>query len=105
MEKIIVILALGFLNYLMRALPFLLFNEKPFPEHIRQWLQYVPVAVLCAILAPMLFITNTKIDFSLNNTILLAAIPTFIVGIISKNMGLILAFGVIAMAVIQYVVR
>ena len=95
MEKIIIILALGFFNYLIRALPFLIFSKKPFPSYVKTWLQYVPIAVLCAILAPML----------LDKNIFLAAIPTFIVGILSKNMGFILAFGVITMAIIQYVVK
>lgn len=101
MEKLTIILIVGLANYLMRAIPFMLFSEKELPVTLRSWLGYVPIAVLTAILAPMLFMPENKIDISLNNTMLLAAIPTFIIGKVTKNMGFTLVLGVVAMALIQ----
>lgn len=102
MTKIVAILVLGFINYILRVTPFIFFSKNNLPEWLRKWLTNVPIAVLCAMLAPMLFVTNGNINLSLSNHYLLAAIPTFLLGAWTKNMGVVLATGIIFMAIINH---
>lgn len=72
-------------TYLPRVLPLVVLSKVDIPRPFMRWLKYIPVAVLASLLAPELFLDNGRPDFSFSNLFFLAAIPSFFIAAISKN--------------------
>jgi len=71
-------------------------------ETVIEWLGYIPVAVLAAILAPSILLdAQQHIALHLNNLMLLAAIPCFLVAVKTRSLVFTLIVGMIAMALLQ----
>ena len=80
-QNAILLTMLGMLvvTYIPRVLPVWVLTSKPLPPVVVAWLRYVPVAILAALLLPALVVSENRLDVSLGNLFLWAAIPTFIV--------------------------
>lgn len=100
-EVAIVILGGAVVTYLSRALPLVLVSRLKMPPIVEKWLGFVPIAVLSSLLAPLLLMPGGKLDFTLGNHYLLAAVPTFVVAWVSRNLLATLAAGIILMVVVQ----
>jgi branched-subunit amino acid transport protein len=75
----LMLIGMNVVTYIPRLLPVWALASKPLPKIIADWLRYVPVAVLAAMLLPSLFVNEGHIDLSLGNMFLWAAIPTLVV--------------------------
>lgn len=78
---------MGLVTYLPRALPLIYLAHKKMPQGLIDWLGFIPVAVLSALLAPILFIESTSQTFSLTGTELLVAIPTLLFAVKTRSLG------------------
>lgn len=74
----LIILGMAAVTYLPRLLPVLVLSSKSLPPIVVMWLQYVPVAVLAAMLLPALMMPDKQLDLSFNNLFLWASIPTIV---------------------------
>lgn len=90
---------MALVTYIPRFTPLFLLSKKDLPKLFVKWLKYIPVAVLSALLAPLILIRENHLDFSVHNSFLLAAIPCFIVAAISKNIFLTILTGIIIYAI------
>ncbi len=72
---------MGLVTYLPRLLPILFLSARSLPRLVENWLNYIPVAVMAALVGPALLVPDNKLDLSLTNLFLLAALPTFFVAI------------------------
>lgn len=98
-EKLVflTICGMGVVTYLPRLLPMLLLSGRRLSPWITQWLSFVPATVLAALLAPGLLCQDGALRLDLENSFLLAAIPTFLVawrvksffGTVATGMGVI----------------
>jgi branched-subunit amino acid transport protein len=88
-------------TYLARLVPMLVLSRMEIPEGFRRWLQFVPVAVLSALLAPNILLQNERLALRLDNTYLLAAVPTMIVAARFKNIFLTVFCGIVCLAAIR----
>jgi len=86
-DYLFLFLGMGAATYLPRALPLLYLAHKQMPQWLIDWLSMIPVAVLSALLAPVLFVegpgrvlTFTKPDF-------LVAIPTLLFALKTRSLG------------------
>lgn len=95
------ILGLGVANYLPRALPVLFLSRTKIPEPVVAWLGFVPAAAMAALVLPDILMTNKEINISLHNLNLLAAIPSFLVAIKTRSLGLTLLTGMACLALLQ----
>jgi branched-subunit amino acid transport protein len=101
----IFIIILGLVNFLLRFLPAQILNKIALPEVVEEWLSFIPVATMSAIVIPVLLKTNNSlISFSWHNLNLLSAVPTVIVAAKTRNLGYTLATGMVTMAVLQNLV-
>lgn len=99
---IILILVLGGTNFLIRFLPAAFLNKITLPKVVEEWLSYVPVATMAAIVMPELLKGDGQIiHFSLHNLNLLSALPTIIVAARTKSLGYSLAAGMGTMALLK----
>ena len=79
MELLGCIIGMALVTALARILPLTLLTERQLPLALIRCLNFVPVAVLSALLAPELLIKDEHLFLSMDNLYLLAAIPTWLV--------------------------
>lgn len=84
-KYIFMIIGMAFVTYIPRMLPVTLLSKIEIPEILVRILKFVGPAILAALLAPTIFITEGAIDISLNNNYLLAAIPTFFTAYFTRS--------------------
>lgn len=87
------ILGMMVVTYIPRMLPLAILSRINISKGVLNWLSYVPVAVLSALLAPELLIKNGQLDISISNSYLVASIPCFLAGIYTKNIFLTVVTG------------
>ncbi len=86
-EYLLLFGGMGLVTYLPRALPLIYLAHKQLPQGLIDWLSFIPVAVLSALLAPALFINTTERSLSMGKLELLVAIPTLIFAIKTRSLG------------------
>lgn len=84
-KYIMLIAAMGAVTYLPRFLPIAFLSRRKLPDQFVTWLDYVPAAILSALVAPSLFLAQGAVAY--NRPDLLAAIPTFIFAWKTKSLG------------------
>ena len=95
-------LGMAAVTYIPRMLPIMFLASRSMPGFLIRWLSYVPISVLSAMLLPELLVKNNNIDFSLDNVFLLTAIPTMLVGWLTKSLYLTVFTGMGIIAVYRY---
>lgn len=82
------------LTIILKTGPVTLLKGGDFPSLLRRWLDYIPVAVMAALVGPDIFFYEGRFDLSFSNLFLLVSIPTFLVAWLSKNYFVTIAFGI-----------
>ncbi len=101
---IILILAMAAATYLPRLLPLLLLSRRRLPLSVERWLSYVPVAVLAALLGPILLLPEGSFTLELSpNPYFWAALPTFAAAVYTRNMFITVIAGVVCMALLRLI--
>jgi branched-subunit amino acid transport protein len=85
-KVIITLLGMGVVTYLTRVLFIVGMKGDRLPPFVVRWLSYVPVAVLAAIICPMLAAPEKRLDLTYTNPYLLAGIAATVIAIITKNL-------------------
>lgn len=80
------LLAMALVTYLPRLLPLLALSGRRMPPLVVRFLEGIPVAVLAAFVAPLILAPEGRLDVGLHNPQLLAAVPTIVVSLLSRNL-------------------
>lgn len=72
-------------TFIPRFIPLIFLGNKELPEKVVKWLNFIPAAVLAALLAPTILLQDGSLYLSLENTALFAVIPTFLIAYKTKN--------------------
>lgn len=100
---LLIILGAALVTFIPRVLPLMLLSQMELPKWLIRWLKNVPVAVMAALLAQELLLSEGHFSLTENYLKLLAAIPAFIVAFLTKSLlGTVLA-GVLFMMVLRFV--
>ncbi|UMZ74528.1 AzlD domain-containing protein [Natranaerofaba carboxydovora] len=94
-KVLLILIGMAVVTYIPRFLPLALFSRLEIPDIVIRWLNYVPVAILAALLAPGVMMEESELFISFDNPFLLAAVPTFLTAIKTKNMMLTVFTGMI----------
>ncbi len=89
-----------FVTILPRVLPLTILSKLQLPKFIIDVLDYIPIAILGALLVPTIMMIDGKVDFSINNLFLIATIITAIISIFTKKLVLIVISGIATMYVL-----
>jgi len=73
------ILGMAVVTYIPRLLPVYFLSSRSLPPLLVDWLRYVPVAVLAAMLFPSLLVQGDQVVLAPGNIFLWAAFPTLLV--------------------------
>lgn len=87
---------------LLKIAPVAFLKGDNLPQLLRRWLEFVPVAVMAALVGPDVFMQDGELDISLSNLFLLVSIPTLLVAILSKNYFITIATGIGLVIVARY---
>lgn len=97
LDVILLLLAAGAVTLVPRILPLLVFSKLQIPDWGLKWLNYIPIAILAALLAQVLFMHETiQWDY------LIAAIPTFLVAIYTRSLLGTVLTGVIVIILLRF---
>lgn len=99
----LVILVAGVLTFVIRLSFIVLLERIVVPAWLERALQFVPVAVLSAIIVPEVLQPGGALDLSFGNARLLAAVLAVIVAWRTKNTLLTIAAGMIGLFAFRFV--
>lgn len=99
---LIIIIGSGIVTLLPRVIPIVFLNNIKLKKSVINWLNYIPVSVLSALLAQELLFSNGQISI-FNNEKILAALPTFLVAILTKSLLGTVLVGIISMLIIKFI--
>jgi len=92
---------MALVTYLPRYLPFALAGKVSLPSMLERALDFVPIAVLTAIVAQASLIRGGEFDFSLGNYHALAAVVAFAVAVLSRHLFLTIGSGLVCFALLK----
>jgi branched-subunit amino acid transport protein len=98
----LVLLCGGLITFAFRFSIIYLFGRLRIPETVRRALNYVPPAVLSAIIFPELFMKNATLNLSMGNTRMLAGLVAVLVAWFGKNTLLTIIVGMAAFFLLRF---
>lgn len=99
--SLLVILGCGLVTWLPRVIPFLLVRKVHIPQIITDFLSYIPLCILTALLVQSLTLYQKDTWPIMHTEYNLAAIPTIISAIVTRNLMWVVIVGMAAMALIR----
>jgi branched-subunit amino acid transport protein len=87
LDYLLLFAAMGLVTYIPRCLPLLFLAHRRLPKPLVDWLSFIPVAILSALLAPILFTDTATRSLTLTKPDLLIAVPTLLFALKTKSLG------------------
>jgi branched-subunit amino acid transport protein len=84
---LVLIIGMGAVTYLPRWFPLFFLSTRRLPQWLEVWLDFIPAAVLSALILPALVASGEPRHFDLFHRELIAAIPTFLFALKTRSMG------------------
>jgi len=101
MNEWLLIALMALVTYVPRYLPFALAGRIQIPAKLEQALDFVPIAVLTAIIAQASLYRGGVLDMSLGNYHALAALVAFVVALLTRYLFATIAAGLVAFAILK----
>ena len=102
MDIVLIIIGCALVTIIPRVLPLMLLSRVNLPDWGMRWLNYVPIAVMAALVGQELFIQDGTFSLSGNKLELLAAIPTFWVAVKTRSLLGTVVVGMISLMVLRF---
>ncbi|WP_297428762.1 AzlD domain-containing protein [Clostridium sp.] len=97
-----VILGGCIVTVLPRILPITILSKIKLNKRVEEFLAYIPISILAALIAVELFTVDNKFSIDGNFFELIAAIPTILVAIKKNDLLLTVIVGIISIAVLRF---
>lgn len=92
----------GLLTYAIRLSFIMIFSRLEIPIILHKALNFVPPAVLTAIIFPELLVRNGQVNVSMENARLIAGVLAIVVAWRTKNALLTIVVGMVALWILQW---
>lgn len=89
---------------LPRVLPITILSKMKLNKRIEEFLTYIPISILTALIAVELFTADNKFDIKGHSLEILAALPVILVSIKKNNLLLTVIVGVVSIAVLRFII-
>ncbi|SDN22900.1 AzlD domain-containing protein [Bacillus sp. OK048] len=99
----LIILGSALVTFIPRVLPIAILSRVELPEWAMRWLSYVPIAVMAALVGQELLMPNGKLEPLHKNLELIAALPAFIIAIVTRSLLGTVVAGIISIMVLRFV--
>ena len=100
-EYLAVIIGMGLVTFIPRWLPLIYLTKRSMPSWLVEWLDFIPAAILSAILLPALITDSATKSIDLYRPEFIVAIPTFLFAIATKSLGGTVIVGMILFGLFQ----
>ncbi|MFC1578303.1 AzlD domain-containing protein [Thermodesulfobacteriota bacterium] len=100
-EYLMVILGMGLVTFLPRWLPLVYLTRRSLPSWLVEWLDFIPAAILSAILLPALVTDSATGSLDPGRPEFIVAIPTFVFAILTKSLGGTVIVGMVLFGLTQ----
>jgi branched-subunit amino acid transport protein len=97
----LIILGMGLVTYIPRWFPLFILSRRSLPQWLVQWLDLIPSAILGALLLPELITTGQPRHIDWLRPECIAAIPTFVIAILSRSLGWTVIAGMVTYALVE----
>jgi branched-subunit amino acid transport protein len=94
-DYFLLLLGMGLVTYIPRWFPLFFLSQRKLPKWLIEWLDFIPVAILSALVLPELLTSGAARHLDFSQPKLWVAIPTFIVALLSKSLGGTVLFGML----------
>jgi branched-subunit amino acid transport protein len=94
-EYLLLLLGMGLVTYIPRLVPLVALTGRRLPEWLVEWLDLIPVAILAALLFPLLVISEDSGSINLFSPELLVAVPTAIIALKAKSLSVTVIAGML----------
>ena len=92
-DSIPIIIAMGIVTYVPRWLPLFFLSRRRLPPALVVWLDFIPAAILSALILPAIVTTGTPRQLEWNRIELWVAIPTLIIALRTQSLVGTVIFG------------
>lgn len=96
-----VIIGCALVTMIPRVLPFMVVRNLNLPESVLQWLSYIPVCILTALVMESFLIQNEH-SLHIDWQAVIVFIPTLVIAIKTRSLSITVIAGVIMMALVRY---
>ena len=86
-DYLLVIAGMGLVTYIPRWFPLLFLSRRELPKWLVEWLDFIPVAILSALILPCLVTTGEPRQLDLLRPELLVAVPTLIFALKTRSLA------------------
>ena len=87
---------------LPRVLPITILSKIKLSKKVEEFLTYIPISILAALIAVELFTVDNKVSMQSNFLEILAVIPTLLVAIKKNNLLLTVVIGIISIGILRF---
>lgn len=101
LEIFFIILGAALVTFIPRVLPLMLLSRISIPEWGMRWLSFVPIAVMAALVAQELFVTDGRFAGLSTNVELIAALPSFWVAVKTRSLLGTVVTGILALMLLR----
>ena len=103
MNAFTLIAGMAIATFLTRYPTMFLVSKIELSPQIKSALKYVPIAVLSAIIAPLVLMQEGRLDLSFDNAFLLAGIVSILISWRLKNLLLTIILGMASLWIFQFI--
>jgi branched-subunit amino acid transport protein len=100
-EYMAVIIGMGLVTFIPRWLPLIYLTKRSLPSWLVEWLDFIPAAILSAILLPALVTDSATKSIDLGRPEFIVAIPTFLFAVATKSLGGTVIVGMVLFGLAQ----
>lgn len=98
---LLIIIGCCLVTLIPRIVPFIIVKRFELPTIVRQWLGYIPICILTALVVQGLWTIEAGYKLVVDWRYLLALIPTTIAAIWTRSLAITVIVGVLAMALLR----
>ena len=100
-EYLAVIIGMGLVTFIPRWLPLIYLTKRSMPAWLVEWLDFIPAAILSAILLPALVTDSATRSIELWRPEFIVAVPTLVFAIATKSLGGTVIVGMVLFSLAQ----
>ena len=86
-EYVLLVAGMGIVTYIPRWLPLIFLSQKTLPRWFAQWLDFIPAAILSALIFPMLVTAGEPRGLDFLRPELIVAVPTLIFAVKTRSLA------------------
>jgi branched-subunit amino acid transport protein len=86
-DYLLVFVGMGLVTYVPRWFPLVFLSRRQLPQWLIEWLDFIPAAILSALVLPCLVTAGDPRHLDLFRNELLVAIPTFIFALKTRSLA------------------